>query len=137
MWVKILWLNGSGKSRPARVLIQAKKNHPELEFVHQHGENLSAFADNFFDIVTATFVLHGMKGENGNASYLEKILSSAFLFIFFLFLRCRPGGSFKKVFCKRFRKKLLVSKIFYICSLKYYGQYQQHLVAYSFNSYFE
>lgn len=46
-----------------KMLVQARKNHPNLEFVHQHGENLSAFADNSFDIVTATFVLHGMKYE--------------------------------------------------------------------------
>jgi ubiquinone/menaquinone biosynthesis C-methylase UbiE len=29
----------------------------------QHGGNLSHFEDNSFDIVTATFVLHGMKAE--------------------------------------------------------------------------
>jgi ubiquinone/menaquinone biosynthesis C-methylase UbiE len=46
-----------------KMLIQARKNHPNLEFIHQHGENLSAFADKSFDIVTATFVLHGMKSD--------------------------------------------------------------------------
>jgi len=44
-----------------KMLEQARKKHPETEFIHQHGENLSAFADNSFDLVTASFVLHGMK----------------------------------------------------------------------------
>jgi len=64
-WIGTLNTFGLGKAVGAdfsvKMLIQAKKNHPKLEFVHQHGENLSAFADNSFDIVTATFVLHGMK----------------------------------------------------------------------------
>ncbi len=44
-----------------KMLRQAEKNHPQTEFIHQHGEHLSAFADNSFNIVTASFVLHGMK----------------------------------------------------------------------------
>jgi len=64
-WISALNTYGlqkaTGTDFSVRMLEQAAKNHPDLEFVHQHGENLSAFADNSFDIVTATFVLHGMK----------------------------------------------------------------------------
>jgi ubiquinone/menaquinone biosynthesis C-methylase UbiE len=44
-----------------KMLYQAKKNHPNIEFIHADGENLSSFEDNSFDVVTASFVLHGMK----------------------------------------------------------------------------
>jgi len=46
-----------------KMIRQAEKKHPEIKFIHQHGENLAAFKDNSFDIVTATFVLHGMKKD--------------------------------------------------------------------------
>ena len=53
----------TGADFSKKMIRQAEKKHPEIKFVHQHGENLEAFADNSFDIVTATFVLHGMKKE--------------------------------------------------------------------------
>jgi ubiquinone/menaquinone biosynthesis C-methylase UbiE len=64
------WINALAKFNPQKMvgtdfslkmLQQARQKHPEIEFVHQSGENLSAFQDNSFDIVTASFVLHGMK----------------------------------------------------------------------------
>ncbi len=64
------WIRALGNFKPAKMvgtdfslkmLQQAQKKHPEIEFIHQSGENLSAFQDNSFDIVTASFVLHGMK----------------------------------------------------------------------------
>jgi len=56
-------LKAVGADFSEKMIRQAKQKHPEIEFFHQHGENLTAFADNSFDIVTATFVLHGMKKE--------------------------------------------------------------------------
>ena len=44
-----------------KMVRQAMKNHPDLNFVQGSGDNLRMFADNSFDIVTASFVLHGMK----------------------------------------------------------------------------
>jgi ubiquinone/menaquinone biosynthesis C-methylase UbiE len=41
----------------------AMQNHSDIDFVMQNGAQLSHFEDNAFDIVTATFVLHGMKAE--------------------------------------------------------------------------
>jgi ubiquinone/menaquinone biosynthesis C-methylase UbiE len=46
-----------------KMVKQAMKNHPEIKFIQGSGENLSMFDDNSFDIVTASFVLHGMKRE--------------------------------------------------------------------------
>lgn len=46
-----------------KMIDQARIKHPEFEFVLSDGENLSSFADDSFDIVTASFVLHGMKAE--------------------------------------------------------------------------
>ncbi len=44
-----------------KMIHQAEKNHPGIKFIHSDAENLDSFADNSYDIVTASFVLHGMK----------------------------------------------------------------------------
>ncbi|MCF6183869.1 MAG: class I SAM-dependent methyltransferase [Bacteroidales bacterium] len=60
-------LNRAGASRvegidfSEKMIRQAKKNHPDINFRHIDAENLSYFKDNSFDIVTASFVLHGVK----------------------------------------------------------------------------
>lgn len=46
-----------------KMVYQAKKNHPELTFEQGSGEDLKMFEDNSFDLVTASFVLHGMKKD--------------------------------------------------------------------------
>ena len=46
-----------------KMIEQAQKNHSNIEFILADGENLSSFADNSFDVVTASFVLHGMKAS--------------------------------------------------------------------------
>lgn len=43
------------------MLKQARRKHPELEFEVGNGEDLSQFKDGSFDIVTASYVLHGVK----------------------------------------------------------------------------
>ncbi len=44
-----------------KMIRQAKKNHPEIHFHHIDAEDLSDFKDRSFDVVTASFVLHGVK----------------------------------------------------------------------------
>ena len=44
-----------------KMIRQAKKNHPEINFHHIDAEDLSEFKDRSFDVVTASFVLHGVK----------------------------------------------------------------------------
>jgi len=64
------WIRALGNFNPAKMvgidfslkmLHQAQKKHPEIKFIHLSGEDLSALPDNSFDMVTASFVLHGMK----------------------------------------------------------------------------
>ena len=50
-----------GVDMSAKMLKQAVKNYSGIEFIHQDGEDLGRFRDESFDIVTASFVLHGMK----------------------------------------------------------------------------
>ena len=46
-----------------KMLIQAKRKHPNIQFHQGNAENLHQFADDSFDIVTASYVLHGVKKE--------------------------------------------------------------------------
>ena len=55
--------NPTGADFTEKMLKIARQNHPDIDFVLQNGTQLSHFEDNSFDIVTATFVLHGMKAE--------------------------------------------------------------------------
>ena len=43
-----------------KMIKQAKKNHPKINFHHVNAEDLSDFRDNSFHLVTASFVLHGV-----------------------------------------------------------------------------
>ena len=66
-WIAALSEYGLSKAVGAdfsqKMIKQARKKHPDIEFFHQHGADLNAFDDNSFDIVTATFVMHGMKKD--------------------------------------------------------------------------
>ena len=44
-----------------KMILQAQKNHPELKFIKSDAENMAQIEDNSYDIVTASFVMHGMK----------------------------------------------------------------------------
>ncbi len=46
-----------------KMIKQAVKNHPDIKFHHINAEDLSRFKDSSFDIVTASFVLHGVKQD--------------------------------------------------------------------------
>ena len=43
-----------------KMLLEARKNHSSIRFEKARVEDLSIFADNEFDIVTASYVLHGV-----------------------------------------------------------------------------
>jgi len=55
-----------------KMLIEAKNNYPNIEFVQGDAENLEQFAADSFDIVTASFVLHGVK-EHKRANMLREM----------------------------------------------------------------
>lgn len=44
-----------------KMLIQSRKNHPQIDFSIGDAENLDNIKDNSFDIVTASYLLHGVK----------------------------------------------------------------------------
>lgn len=46
-----------------KMIETAQKNHPEINFYVSDAGDLRSFNDDSFDIVTASFVLHGMKKE--------------------------------------------------------------------------
>lgn len=46
-----------------KMLKQSRKRHPQIEFRYSDIENLSTIEDNAFDIVTASFVIHGVKRD--------------------------------------------------------------------------
>lgn len=47
----------------SKMLIESRKKHPGISFNYGDGENLNNFEDNSFDIVTASYVLHGVKKD--------------------------------------------------------------------------
>jgi len=46
-----------------KMITSAKKKHPEITFLQQNATDLKNIKDNSFDIVTSSYVLHGMKKE--------------------------------------------------------------------------
>jgi len=46
-----------------KMVAQATMKHPNIHFQQGNAEELSQFSDNSFDIVTASFVLHGVKKD--------------------------------------------------------------------------
>ncbi|HAG14980.1 MAG TPA: hypothetical protein DCG69_00445 [Bacteroidales bacterium] len=95
-----------------KMLVSAKANYPELEFQQGNAEDLKQFPDNSFDIVTASFVLHGVK-EPKRAKMLSEMyriskkhviihdfIGETPLFIRFLeFMERSDYKFFKKNFC--------------------------------------
>jgi len=105
--------NVIGVDFAGKMLDKAKINYPCMEFVQGDAENLEQFADNSFDIVTASFVLHGVK-EHKRANMLREMrrvsrkhivvhdfIGKTPLFIRFLeFMERSDYKFFKKNFCK-------------------------------------
>jgi len=98
-----------------KMLHQAKKNHPNIEFIHADGENLSSFEDNSYDVVTASFVLHGMKAPEREIVLKEmKRVARKYVMIhdfhdktdaFVRFLEFMERSDYKN-FKKNFRKEM-------------------------------
>lgn len=55
-----------------KMVERASKKHPQIRFSLGNAENLSQFADKSFDMVTASFVLHGVK-QNHRAQMLKEM----------------------------------------------------------------
>ena len=61
----------SGVDFVEKMVLQAQKKHPNIEFSTGNAEDLRQFNDNSFDIVTASYVLHGMKIKQRESVLLE------------------------------------------------------------------
>ncbi len=55
--------HAQGTDFSEKMIAKAKNNHPKIAFTSSDAGELKAFQDNSFDIVTASFVMHGMKKE--------------------------------------------------------------------------
>lgn len=53
-----------------KMIIESKKNYPEIDFIIADAENLHQIKNNSFDIATASYVIHGVTKERR-----KKILS--------------------------------------------------------------
>jgi len=62
----------TGVDFAGKMLDKARKNYPNIKFVQGDAENLEQFDDNSFDLVTASFVLHGVK-EHKRANMLREM----------------------------------------------------------------
>jgi ubiquinone/menaquinone biosynthesis C-methylase UbiE len=69
-WAEMFRMNGAvniqGIDFSKKMLTESRTKHPEISFVQGDAENLAEFADNSFDIVTASYVLHGVKKDRRN-----------------------------------------------------------------------
>ncbi len=65
-----------------KMIYQARKKHPNFVFKKMDAEDMSRIEDNSFDVVTASFVLHGMKAKERSIVIKEmKRISSRYVFI--------------------------------------------------------
>ena len=62
-WASLLQQKGAiltGVDKSPKMLKEARKKHPDITFLQASAEDLSIFPDGAFDLVTASFVLHGV-----------------------------------------------------------------------------
>ncbi len=99
-----------------KMVKQAQEKHPEIKFQQGNAENLNQFADNTFDIVTASFVLHGVKKDK-RAKMLQEMkriskkhvvvhdfIGKTPLFVRFLeYMEQSDYKNFKKSFCSELK----------------------------------
>jgi len=66
-WAAMFLNNGAAKVQgvdmATKMLQQSKKKHPDISFAIGNAEDLSKFENDSFDIVTASYLLHGVKSE--------------------------------------------------------------------------
>lgn len=106
-----------------KMIKQAKKNHPEINFHHTNAENLSEFKENSFDVVTASFVMHGVK-KNKRQNLLNEmkrvsrkyvvlhdfIGKTPFSIKILEFLERSDYKNFKKYFCDELKENFSSTK---------------------------
>ncbi len=106
-----------------KIIKSGREKHPEITFRIGNAEDLKDFPDNSFDIVTASFVIHGVKADR-RAKILSEMkritkkhvilhdfVGKTHFFVRFLeFIERSDYKNFKKYFCKEFMKKFSKTK---------------------------
>jgi len=123
-WIASLYKKGTSRNHGIdfsnKMLKQAIKNHPNINFSLANAESLSNFEDDSFDIVTASFVLHGVKQDkrekllnemkriSNSHVVLNDFIGKTPLFVRFLeFMEQSDYKNFKINFCKELKAKFL------------------------------
>lgn len=74
-WAGMFKKNGAaavqGIDFSEKMLRESRAKHPDISFTQGDAENLSDFSVNSFDIVTASYVLHGVKNDRRRKMLLE------------------------------------------------------------------
>jgi ubiquinone/menaquinone biosynthesis C-methylase UbiE len=110
-------INVQGVDLSKKILKAGKEKHPEITFSIANAENLKEFPDNSFDIVTASFVIHGVKKDRRKQMLLEMkrvskkhvvihdFVGKTHFFIRFLeFIEKSDYKNFKKHFCTELKQ---------------------------------
>ena len=126
-WAEMFRINGAvniqGIDFSKKMLTESRTKHPEISFAQGDAENLAEFADNSFDIVTASYVLHGVKKDRRNKMLNEmKRVSKKYvvihdfsgstpLFLRFLeFMEKSDYKNFKANFCDELKSLFFEAK---------------------------
>ncbi len=96
-----------------KMINESKKRHPEIIFSLGDGKDLHSIKDNSFDLVTASYVIHGVKKEGRDKLLAEmKRISRKYVVVhdfmgetklfarFLEFLENSDYQNFKRYFCK-------------------------------------
>jgi len=126
-WAMKFVQNGASKVQgidlSEKILKNGKEKHPEISFSIGNAEDLKEIADNSFDIVTASFVIHGVKKARREKMLSEmKRVSKKYVVIhdfvgkthyfvrFLEFIERSDYKNFKKNFCKELQSKFSKTK---------------------------
>ena len=75
VWLAVYKNNGAGEVLGVdfadKMVIESNKNYPNLNFMQGDAEDLHQFEDNSFDIVTASYVIHGVTQNHRNKMLSE------------------------------------------------------------------
>ncbi len=75
VWSAVYKNNGAGEvigiDFAKKMVLESNKNYPNLNFMQGDAENLHQFEDNTFDIVTSSYVIHGVTQKHRNRMLSE------------------------------------------------------------------
>jgi len=126
-WAMKFIQNGASKvygiDLSEKILKAGREKHPEITFSIGNAEDLKEYPDNSFDIVTASFVIHGVKADRREKMLSEMkrvskkhvvvhdFMGKTHYFVRFLeFVERSDYKNFKKNFCAELKIKFSKTK---------------------------